>query len=381
VEETAVPLVFRPSFRSLVLAPALALLACEPELGECTGERQMEAFEIVYTAEGTPAYAGQALINQSCGGGGFCHSENIDAQDRVGAPAGLSFDLNLASVTSDLNESAVMRLERAQEDTFAHRVAVLDQVQRGLMPPQGEESMNVLASLSTYDRVSDDGTTFTPLPAIDTEEGQEILRTWLACGTPVIERTQARLDGENGIGSTVPTCERRCVDPTWPNIVEQIFMPSCALSRCHDSDAPAAQLDMSVADPGDPAQLAALHEALLDPGYTAGGTLCAASAVSDVPMFVAGDAEGSLMFQKVRSDLLSCGSLMPLSGSALNEQRLCALEAWINCGACVDPEDEACAACVAEERAGCGVQIGASGVPECVEQVACPRFAPSPSDM
>lgn len=349
-------------------------IGCSPDLGECD---EMAAMELVYTADGTPALAGQALVNQSCGGGGFCHSAGAEPLERVGAPAGLDFDLALASSSEEFNEAAVMRLDRDQVRAFDLRHEILEQVQRGLMPPPGPEAADALASMPTYDRVAADGTSFVPLPALDTEEGEQILRNWLACGLPIVERTQDpvtipseyRDRDTYPLGLTVPSCARRCVDPTWPDIVEQILIPSCALSRCHDSEEPAAELDLSVADPSDPTQLEALHATLL--ASTAEGTLCAASEVADAPMFVPGDPDGSLLIQKVTPDLVACGSLMPLSGAQLSEQRLCALREWVMCGACADPTDPTCADCQDAARATCGVMLGMDDEPLCVDQVAC----------
>lgn len=365
--------------RSIALLGALALCACEPELGECD---PATGFELVYTADGTPAFAGQAMVNQSCGGGAFCHADDIDPLERYGAPAGLSFNLNLASTTSELNELGIERLYNDQLDVFRHRRAILEQVQRGLMPPSGADSEAVLGGATTYDRVGADGLTLTPMPTIDTDEGQEILRSWLACDAPVVERTVEIDDtlpypeqfltidpvtgAEQPVGSTAPACARRCVDPTWPDIVEQIFQPTCALSRCHDSDEPAAQLDLTA---NSAAELTSLHAALTAPTAVAQGTLCAASMVSDVPMFVAGDADGSLIIQKI-TDPPTCGSLMPI-GAALNEQRRCALREWVACGACADPNDAACMACVETARTTCGVVIDGMGTPQCAEQQPC----------
>lgn len=375
---------------SITLLAVLTLCACQPDVGECD---RAAAQEIVYTVDGTPAFAGQALVNQSCGGGGFCHARDIPVESRVGAPIGLEFDLNIASATVELNAVELERLFEDQLTLFRHRHSVLEQVQRGLMPPSGEESDMVLASVLTYDRVADDGTTFAPLPTIDTDEGQEILRNWIACDTPVVERTveitpgipypyrDPVTDEATPIGFTIPTCGRRCVDPTWPDIVEQILLPTCALSRCHDSDEPVAMLDLSVADPTDAAQLASLHERLTADTAVAQGLLCSASDVADTPMFVPEDPDGSLMFLKL-GDPAPCGSPMPEGSPPLNEQRICAIREWIACGACADPADATCAGCVATARATCGVVLDmATGEPQCEVQEPCARFPATDGEM
>lgn len=354
------------------LGSILSLTACaESELGECDLE---SAFELAYTRDGTPAFAGQALINQSCGGGGFCHSEGIAPADRFGVPAGLDFDLNIASSSADLNEEEVARLSRTQVQVFQERRPIFGAVMADTMPPAGGATQVVLASIPSYDRVSDDGAQFTPLPSVATNEGAEILRNWLACKAPVVERTVEQAVGiDNEVGFTIPACNRRCVDPTWPDIVEQIFIPSCGTSRCHDGDAPEADLRLWVSEPRDSAQLADLHSVLVS--GTPLGELCSISGASGTPMLVPGDANGSLLVQKVEPSLLPCGGLMPQSGGQLNAQRLCALREWIACGACADPTDGACAACQETARATCGVMLDTDGEPECVEQTVCARFA------
>lgn len=167
-----------------VLASALCH-GCLPDLGECD---PAAAHRVTYTDDGTgrPAYEGQALINTSCGGGSFCHAER--ASDRFGAPAGLDFDLSLASSPEE-----VERLRRDRNAASELRREILHQVRKGWMPPPGEGE-EVVATLPKY----------RDLPAIDSEQGQEILRNWLACGLPVVERTEDdRAEGVEPVGDVV----------------------------------------------------------------------------------------------------------------------------------------------------------------------------------
>jgi len=156
-----------------------------PQTGECD---ESAARSVVYAddALGQPAYAGQALINRSCGAGAFCHSEG--ASDRLGAPFGMDFDLSLAS---DAESSE--RLRRAQAEV--HRLGrwVLLEVQQETMPP-GEVGAGVEAA----------GPQYRDLPALHSPEGEETLRNWLACGSPVVERTSAdRPAGVAPVGAIV----------------------------------------------------------------------------------------------------------------------------------------------------------------------------------
>src|SRR5690606_10471103 len=96
-----------------------------------------------------------------------------------------------------------------------------------------------------------------------------------------------------------------------------------------------------------------------------------------LPLIAPGDPEGSLLFLKVRATSSDevCGSAMPLSGNPLTEQGLCALRAWIECGACEDPEDAACRPCVEAARVACNIPAGATNG-ECITTRPCPNRAP-----
>lgn len=175
----------------------LSLADCTSDLGACD---EAEARRIVFTDDeaGSPAYAGQALIHQSCGEGAFCHSPDIPAADRYGAPAGLDFDLSLAT-----DAPSVERLRRGQLELYRHRELAMRTVERGTMPPSGVGR-----------EVVDAATRYRNLPAIDTPEGRAILRNWLACGAPVVERTaEDRPADVAPVGTVVPPAPRGdCVD-------------------------------------------------------------------------------------------------------------------------------------------------------------------------
>ena len=355
--------------RALATLTLPLVVGCAPDLGACDSAA---ALEVVYTSDGTPAFAGQGLVNQSCGGGAFCHSRGASPAARHGAPHGMDFDLTLASLSTDLNQEEIDRLGRDQLAILRMADEVHSQVGLGLMPPSGAMSGAVLASLPRYDRVGADGTSFAPLPSADSPAGQEILRNWLICGAPVVERTQERLEGDNTVGFTVEVCNRRCVDPSWPDIVSQILGPSCALSQCHDAEEPVEGLDLSVSDPGDAAALEQLHATLL--AGTPQGELCVTSPSSETPFVVPGTADGSSLYRKLRPELLDCGALMPLSGSTLSQQRLCAIREWIECGACATAEDPTCADCLEDARVRCGVRVEDEGGVSCIDQEPCVRF-------
>lgn len=336
---------------------------CADDLGP--GDERA-ALEVVYDAQGVPAFAGQALVIQSCGAGGFCHAEvgAGELERRFGAPAGLDFDLRVASTTTAAEDAASQRLWRDQLRVLAMREHVFDQVRSGAMPPGGaageayaEETAHV-----RFERVADDGVTFTPLPSLDTDEGRELLRVWLATRVPVVERTESRGDGSGNVtGFTVAACPRTCVDVTWERIYADVIEPSCASSACHDDVEPAGALDLSGG-----------AGVVLDriTGAPPAGELCAASGV---PILTPGEPSASLLYLKMAAARSSdvCGNRMPLSGNPPSPQALCAIEAWIDCGAC-GADDPRCDACADEARARCGVMI-TEGEPRCASPAPCPN--------
>lgn len=301
--------------RRLVIVLALLALGCEPDLGTCD---ESSARAVVYDPNGLPAYEGQALMIQSCGGGSFCHSEGIDAEQRRGAPVGLELDVRLASATPDVNEQGLTRLGRSQSHAFFERAAIWQQVQSGSMPPAGFE-----AGTPEYQRIASGEREGPPVPGVHSDEGQEILRNWLACGAPVVERTLPRADGnENAVGDTQSTVETTPVEPTWPAIFDRIVRTSCAFSLCHDDETAAGALDMSTPE--------GAYAALMGP---AAGRLCGEGGGARV---VPGDPAASLLVHKLTGNTGEgpvCGNRMPSAGNHLSESRVESIRAWIENGA------------------------------------------------
>ena len=312
----------------MVILASAGTLGCMSDLGECDPQA---ARALVYDLNGQPAYEGQALLIQSCGGGAFCHSEEADPASRFGASSGLDFDLRLASQTPQVDEESTARLDRAQAATHFQRAAIYDQVSRGLMPPagvaepcpRGGAACGIPLGRPSYIRVPPGERTGPPLPPIETDEGRAILRNWLACGAPVIERSAPRDDGNDSqVGDVEPSIEPAPVAPRWAEIYGRILQPTCAFSRCHDSTSSAGTLDLS--DPS------TARTALLGP---AGGRLCG---VSPAQLVVPGSPETSLLVHKLRGlgpDGRVCGSSMPSVGSDLSTGQLDSIETWIRNGA------------------------------------------------
>ena len=343
--------------RRLALTVALfggALAGCAPEeLPECD---LAAATEVVYDAEGFPAYPGQALIATSCGGGGFCHGSDVPVERRHGAPHGFELDVRLASTSDALAPGAVERLARSQQDLLAHRAMILATIDTGVMPPAGVGEA-IVRDAAQFDRLMELGPdVYEPLPAIGSDEGRAIVRNFYACGARVVERTERAPEQapEEAVGWIEEPRERRCVDPTWPDLYEAIIAPSCATGTCHGGAEPAAELDLRALDPEAPGDVAARLV-----GAPSHGPFCAEIGLPQIDP--GHDPMASLLYRKLLGDGV-CGEAMPLIGNSISAQRRCAMRVWIECGACPEADGGECAECVDAARAECGVTRTEAGV-------------------
>lgn len=304
--------------RAIVLAAALLAAGCEPDLGACD---RGAVRVVVYDEEGTPAYAGQALMIASCGYGGFCHSEGIDPELRYGAPAGLDFDVRLAGYDDVVDLDEVDRLRRMREQTSAHGRLIWASVSAGRMPVGGAVGRSVAESAPryTFER------TQAPLPGLETAEGREIVRNWLACGAPVVERTEAPTPtaGYRAVGDAVPGIEVEPLEPRWDDIYDRLIERRCNGAACHGERA-LGRLDLR----GRSEALTTLLEG------EARGDLCGGTRT---PLLVPGRPDESLFFQKLTGRDADgapiCGRLMPIGASRLSPESLQAVRTWIERGA------------------------------------------------
>jgi len=143
---------------------------------------------IVHDSNGLPLYAGQALVLGTCSGGGaFCHASN--AADRIGAPATLDFDL-VPVRDAARYDAEIDVLADVHTMVIAQRNLMWAQIVSGAMPPGEEGEANIVRDFGyVVDPLNPDMDVL--LAQLDTPEGQEIVRNWLACGAPFIERTFA----------------------------------------------------------------------------------------------------------------------------------------------------------------------------------------------
>lgn len=306
---------WRGMTRTLAGAAGLWLAqGCATETGPCDDSL---AYEVVYDGAGLPAYAGQALVHASCGQGGFCHSSGIPLDNRFGAPAGLDFDVAIACVGDGPCEQETGRLQGAQRTVHEWGDAILRELAAGTMPP-GDAGRQARAGAPEYGRA--DGST---LPSIESAEGVEIVRAWLACGAPVIERTTPHPSGQTTVGDVFArrAPEPVGLEPRWPSIYEHVIATSCV--SCHGPEIP-SQLEASALDMRD-ADVA--YESLV--GVPAAGSACSGETLLRVEP---NDPDASLLFRKVAPTADLCGSPMPIGGM-LDAEQVEAIRQWIAMGA------------------------------------------------
>jgi len=336
-------------FVVVLIGTSFAIAGCQPELGECN-EAQANRLVFFFSegdpASGTPAYEGQALMQQNCSTGGFCHSPAASGSARKGVPENLNFDVQVAC---ELGSDGMCpeglapgydRLLANSERTFDHARAIMAEVEAGTMPPSGAEAQGVLdaggewfraAGAATFDSINGGDT---PLPALDTPEGEAILRNWLACGSPVVGATRlpdARDPGQD-CGSMVDVGE--CFvryeppeppEPTWDSIYD-FFEGSNCVTGCHDgaSDGAADVFMQSNLDLSD--QATAYAEMV---GVEAEGEDCEGTGT----LIVAGDPDNSLLIDKIENATPSCGESMPDGRALLPEEFVAPIRQWIMDGA------------------------------------------------
>lgn len=309
-------------------------VGCSPTVGDACDE---EAARTPYyeMGTGTPMYPGQAMIAESCAS---CHGESTS----MGAPEGLNFPLDLVTGSGAEAVSGGRRLLWAQSNVHRHRDLVYGSVVGGSMPPRG----SVPASTRFADADGNE------LPLIRSEEGQEMLRNWLACGSPVVERTtplvqpcseDAACEVTNfcdlmegncvGVGDVVPaggggTVDCEVPESTWSWVYTCLFSgTTCTNAGCHGSTAPAGGLALP--------DVASAHAALVDQAPGDMSPSCMGAGAYVIP----GDADGSLLIHKLEgvdaSGTAVCGSRMPV-GPLLSQEEIDIVREWIDAGAMND---------------------------------------------
>jgi hypothetical protein len=364
-------------FLVLVLCVS-SLIGCKRDLGECNLDGQTPdgrpidgpaAFDIAYReTDGLPMYEGQAIVQSTCGDGAFCHAPAAVGGNRFGTPSGLNFDVDLACIDASQDPNCAQPIESCEggqnRSTYCERLeglqdnqnqvrnwaeGMMQEIRSGAMPP-GAAGRSVRNTIP-WVRKSDGG----QLPSIDSSEGQEIVRNWLACQAPAIARTETPPSTALELEPCPSVDDEICVyagpgdlpDPNWSDIYFGIMFTDCVI--CHgptndaDDQNPNNPLDGNIPGGASPAGLAALNLTGVDTADTSNWPAESWSAVVNAlaadPGECAGqgtvvvpfDSDGSIMIQKMRN-VQTCGDRMPLGGS-ISEARIQVVEEWIEQGA------------------------------------------------
>lgn len=328
---------------------ALALVGCGTDLGSCDAATSQA---LVYDGQGVPFYAGQFVVAKSCSAG-FCHSAQATRGRRLGAPAELNFDVATVDGADDTNPATRrMRDGKAVIDDWAERM--YGTVESGWMPP-GEAGDPFRA----HDACTDDATLVARLPPgdpatcdpyglpsvrfdLDDDATRDVLRNWLACDAPLVERTQAPASGTTLLGDVVPA--RSAVQPTFASIWS-IVLSDENCTGCHQPDLPPSQRAFyELAGELDLSDRQTAFRGLL--GLDGEGAFSNAEEVtpqgcrgSPLRLVEPGDPDGSILVEKLEAyegDPASCGEAMPIVGSAVPQSTIDTIRLWIENGATND---------------------------------------------
>lgn len=307
------------------LACLLPLAGCGTDLGSCDDAAARTPY---FDVNGAPAYGGQALVEVSCASG-QCHVETAKGAARVGAPAGLDFDMVGSREENGTDDAAVRRLKRGQTDVYEWREEVYDSVDSGWMPP-GKLGADL-------ERAAREGAAYadaagTALPKVSSGAGKKILRNWLACGAPVVEGiAPSSVAFPQCVGGDLvgDLCAKKAValEPTWSSIYTQVIKRECV--SCHQEGS--AQTTSSKLDLSGDKDTA--YAALVD--VDAMGDDCADSGTKRV---APGDADASNLIHKLETvDAAGdpvCGDPMPNpSTGGLSQATIDVIREWIDSGA------------------------------------------------
>lgn len=357
---------------------ATSILGCKRDLGECNldGEtadgRPIDgpaAFDIAYRAtDGLPMYEGQALVQSTCGDGAFCHAPAAVGADRIGVPAGLNFDVDLACTDASQDPSCAQPIESCdggQTDTpYCRRLKGLDdnqnqvrnwaegmiqEMRQGAMPP-GEAGRRARDN-TPWLRKSDGS----ELPPIESGEAQEIVRNWLACQAPVIARTEIPPSTALELEPCNSVDDEICIyngpqgglpEPRWSEIYWSIMFSECVV--CHgpangNMDQNPNRLGEGIPGGLSAPGLAALDLTGADTADTSNWPIDSHSAVAGALASLQGqctgqgtlvvpfDSDGSIMVQKMRGTQ-TCGDEMP-PGQTISQALVEIVADWVDMGA------------------------------------------------
>lgn len=335
---------------ALLMCAATAAAGCAEDVGPCPVETKGGQDTVLVNGE--VQYGGQAIMNQSCAAG-ICHSSKVKGKARYGAPAGLDFDLQPVSDddikgpgtnskgvgVAVLNDEDISHLRARQRKVFEERNRIWQQVKDGEMPPDGVGQRFKQLMSKIFD--TDDATPCTAARNgymdITTKATQDVLRTWLACETPIVEVSSTAV-AQNGVGGKAGFQYQVCEDVPNPGdggasdgggageggmmgntitletIIEDVFNGEYSCNGCHPGVG-GPDVDLSSADKA--------YETMV----MKKDVVCVGK-----PFVTPGDPTKSYLYDLVSMDEPACDPRMPLSGE-MSAGDIKKVEDWIKGGA------------------------------------------------
>ena len=287
------------------LVVALVLAGCKADLGTCDVNA---ANQVVFSPEGTPFMQGQALIHQSCAGA-FCHASGAIGDLRKGAPHGLDFDVNPLTLTSQPLQ--LTSLQNGIAKVREEAAEMWGEIEAGTMPP-GAAGTRGLFNWTNAQKMP-------VVLDINTPQGKDIARNWLACQAPIVAGVTGAQVPPN-LGAVVPAAMVSATTATFKSVYDTLLGTSC--KGCHVAGGPYAKqtpLDFT-------SEQTAFATLVSQPASTTG--MCPGRGQLVMP----GSCQNSLLFQKLQP-APGCGATMPLGGDPVMAATMTALCAWIDGGA------------------------------------------------
>ena len=295
------------------VVPCFALVAvtvagCAEDLGTC---QMNAATQVVYASNGTPYYAGQALVQASCAEG-VCHSAYAENANRKGAPHGLNFDV--APLTSASSPANVSALRDGISHVRDYASSLWGEIAAETMPPgeAGNRGDQQWMALDTEGNPQP-----TPLTNIKADVAKSTVRNWLACGAPLVAGTTDAVPEAQALGSLVAPLKSEG-GATFESVYNTV-LSSC--KTCHPG-AIAVDIDFT--------SQATAFNTLVGKAPFAGGAPGACGSVTQ-KLVTPGNCQESLLYLKLKANP-PCGDQMPL-GQPLPEADIQLLCDWINAGA------------------------------------------------
>ena len=315
---------------STTLVFSLLTVGCSDGVGSCDVDGRGRDTVLV---GGTVQFGGQAILNTSCANG-TCHSSTARGARRNGAPAGLDFDLapvdesdadgedenKRGDVIVALTDRQVSGLRARQKRVVEQRDEIWDQVKSGLMPPNGlYAGYRQLRSIFDSDE-SEPCTRGKRFASTSDGAAQEVLRSWLACGAPIVEVNGAVVE-KNATPGIVGRQYPMCGGSSPGEVITLGALldgPLAFCANCHPSQSPPDLRDLDAAS----------------------AMVTSTKAVCDgKPYVTRGNPDESFLYDVLAKDDPGCGvPRMPLGGE-LSADQIQQVYDWIAAGAPISEDD------------------------------------------